>query len=311
MPETRLNDIKAAGMKSRVAMAWLRDHQLPAEPLCYTIAYEYLHTEDAELKKKVDALDLSQDDYRSQLDKVFKEHILAKRFQELTMQTGHTSEYVTELLNMLVGKFDQQADISDEVDKIKDLLSSDMYSAEGAGEVVISADQESYLKTKDETSKDELTGLLDKNGLFKTLQEAIVHKENHPMTVIHMDIDKFAHFNSVNGKVMGDAVLKHLGKLSTNYLKGGDIVSRIEDDKYILVLPKTSIEHGIKIADELRKKVAGVSLKKKASMTAVKVTVSMGVSELTPNVSIAEVLEKAKKALDRSIDLGRNCVNKE
>ena len=298
-------------MKSRVAMAWLRDHQLPAEPLCYTIAYEYLHTDDAELKKKVDALDLSQDNYREKLDQVFKEHILAKRYQQLSMQTGHTSEYVNELLKMLVGKFDNQQDITGEVDKLKELIDSDMYSAQTSEEVEISSDQDSYLKTKEETSKDDLTGLLDKNGLFKTLQDAIVHKENHPMTVIHMDIDKFAHFNDVNGKIMGDAVLKHLGKLSANFLKGSDIISRLQDDKYILVLPKTGIDSGIKIADELRKKVAGVSLKKKASMTAAKVTVSMGVSELTPSISIAEVLDKAKKALDRSIDLGRNCVNKE
>ena len=309
MTDTRTNDIKAAGMKSRVAMAWLRDHQLPAEPLCYSIAYEYLHTGDDELKKRVDELDLTKDDYRDKLDKVFKEHILAKRYKDLSMQTDHENEYVTELIRMLVGNYDQNKDISSEVDKMRDLVGPAEEIKQD--EIEIAQDTESYLQIKDSTTKDELSGLLDKNGLFQTLQDAIKHKDNHPMTVVHMDIDKFGHFNDTNGKIMGDAVLKHLGKLASNFLKGSDIISRLESDKFIIVLPKTGIEEGIKIADELRKKVAGISLKKKTSMTAAKITVSMGVSELMPGISFADVLTKAKKALDRSIDLGRNCVNRE
>lgn len=308
MPEQRANHIKSAGLKSRVAMAWLRDHQLPADPLCYTIAYEYLHTDDSELKAEVDKLDLSKDDYREQLDKVFNDQILAKRYQQLSMKTGHASDYVKELLSLLVGKFDQQENIDDEIEKIKAL---DGVGEQQNEEIEIASEQDDYLKTKENTSTDELTGVLDKNGLFKTLQAAIPHKENHPMTVVHVDIDKFGHFNDINGKVMGDAVLKHIAKVSRNFLKGSDIVSRLEEDKYILVLPKTGIDHGLKIADELRKKIAGISLKKKASLTAAKVTVSMGVSELTPGVAFSAVLEKAKMALNRSIDLGRNCVNKE
>ena len=70
-------------------------------------------------------------------------------------------------------------------------------------------------------------------------------------------------------------------------------------------------EPALKIADELRKKVAGLSLKKKAAQTAAKVTVSIGMSEVTPGVTFIDALEKAKTALNRSIDLGRNCVNRD
>ena len=97
----------------------------------------------------------------------------------------------------------------------------------------------------------------------------------------------------------------------TNFLKGSDIISRIVDDKFCIALPKASVEHGVKVADEIRKKVGGVSLKKKASLTAVKVTVSLGVTELKAGVSIATAMDKAKVALNRSIDLGRNCVNRD
>lgn len=306
----RLQDIKAAGMKSRAAMAWLRDHQLPAEPLCYSIAYEYLHTDDADLKQKVDSLDLDADNYREQLNDVFQNHILAKRYKQLSMQTNKTDEYVNELLNLLCKSFDNQEDLSGHVDKIKDTIG---YQSESnhEDEHSLEASHDDYINIKEESSKDDLTQALDKDGLLCTMQAVIKHKENYPMSVVRIDIDKFALFNETNGKIMGDAVLKHISKIITNFVKGSDIVSRIENDEFILVLPKTANDSALKVAEELRKKVAGLSLKKKTSQTAAKVTVSMGMSEITPGVSFVDALEKAKTALNRSIDLGRNCVNRD
>lgn len=310
MSDTRQQDIKAAGMKSRAAMAWLRDHHLPAEPICYSIAYEYLHTEDAELKRRVDKLDLEAEDYRDQLNEVFQNHILTKRYQQLSMQTSKTDEYVNQLLNLLCQSFDKQKDISGHVEKIKNAID---YQTEAPQDIEhsLESSHEDYINIKESSSKDELTQTLDKNGLLTTMQAVIKHKENYPMSVVRIDIDQFTLFNNTNGKIMGDAVLKHIAKLITNFVKGSDIVSRIENDEFILVLPSTSNEAALKIADEIRKKVAALSLKKKASQTAAKVTVSMGMSDVTPCTTFVDALEKAKTALNRSIDLGRNCVNKD
>jgi diguanylate cyclase len=306
MPHNRIEDIKAAGLKSRVAMAWLRDHHLPADPLCYTIAYEYLHTNDAELKQKVDVLELTASNFHKQLDEVYQNHILVKRYEQLAMRTGHVSEYVSDLLKLLVRDYEIPSDISGHILSIKKVLGEEQ---DALDHIDITEGHDNYLQIMETTSHDEMTGLLDKNGLYATLQEAVQDADNHPMSMILMDIDKFALFNDAHGKIMGNAVLKHIGKLSGNFFKGTDIVSRLESDKFIIVLPKTASMYGIKIADELRKKIAALSLKKKASMTAAKFTVSMGISEISPKVSVAEAMERARKALDRSIDLGRNCVN--
>ncbi|TQV76922.1 GGDEF domain-containing protein [Aliikangiella marina] len=304
MDQQRLEDIKAAGLKSRSAMMWLRDNQLPAEPICYTIAYEYLHTDNQALKDDVDKLDTTSETISEELDKVFKDHVASKHYKDLAMQSGRTSQYVNELLKLLIKNFDNNEDLTEVIDGAK------KYLADNDEEFEFD-EQESYLKTKEYATRDELTELLDEQGFLVTLKEALLAEENHPFSLIFMDVDKFAMFIQTNGKVMGDAMLKHIAKLLANYLKGGDIISRFEEDKFCIALPKASVEQGVKVADEIRKKVAGVSLKKKTGLTVAKVTVSLGVTEIKPGISIAQGLEKAKVALNRSIDLGRNCVNRD
>jgi len=304
MSDQRLEDIKAAGLKSRGAMMWLRDHQLPAEPLCYTIAYEYLHTENQALKDDVDKIDTSSDSVKQELDKVFKDHVASKHYKDLAMQSGRTNQYVNELLKLLIKNFDNNEDLSEVVDGAKKYLAEN-------GEEFEFAQPEAYLETKDLATKDELTELLDEQGFLVTLKEATDQEENHPFSLIYMDIDKFGLFNETNGKMMGDVMLKHIAKLLNNFLKGSDIISRFHEDKFCIALPKASVEQGVKVADDIRKKIAGVALKKKTGLTVAKVTVSLGVTEIRAGVSIAQALDKAKVALNRSIDLGRNCVNRD
>ena len=304
MTDTRLEDIKAAGLKSRAAMMWLRDHQLPSEPICYTIAYEYLHTQNQALKEDVDKLDMSAESIKEELDGVFKNHIASKHYEELALQSKRTNQYVNELLKLLIKNFNNNESLLEVVDGAKKYLAEN-------GEEFEFTEPESYLTTKETATKDELTELLDEPGFISTLKAAFAAEENHPFAVIFMDIDKFGLFNETNGKVMGDAMLKHIAKLLTNFLKGGDIISRFYDDKYCIALPKASVEQGVKVADEIRKKIAAVSLKKKTGLTVAKVTVSMGVSELDSKRTVEQVIEKSQAALKRSIDLGRNCVNRD
>jgi len=118
-------------------------------------------------------------------------------------------------------------------------------------------------------------------------------------------------FNETNGKIMSDAVLKHLARAFTNQLKGTDIICRYESDEFVAVLPHQILSSGVTVAESLRKRAAAISLKKKGGLTTVKVTVSIGVAEFKAHSSFDAAMEKAMKALLRSKDLGRNCVSGE
>lgn len=333
MPNQRQQDIKEAGLKSRTAMAWLRDNQLPAEPICYTIAYEYLFTDNVELKQAIDSCDLSQEDYREKLEQIYQDNIIASHYSNLTMSGDNINKYVSDVLSLLVQSQANIGDIEKSVDQVRNQLdkiandpskSTDKLNQQAKkisectkavtqqlNEVTedLHQVQESYVRKKEIASKDELTQALDPAGLITTLKEAFQFKENLPMAVVRIDIDQFKLFNDTNGKIMGDAVLKHLAKAFTNHLKGTDIVCRQEEDEFTVILPATTLNNGVKVAEALRKKVAAISLKKKGSLTPVKVSISAGVSEFNGKGSFDMVFDKAKKALLRSKDLGRNCVN--
>ncbi|WP_444998225.1 GGDEF domain-containing protein [Aliikangiella sp. IMCC44359] len=307
MSKTRLEDIKNAGIKSRNAMAWLRDHQLPAEPICYTIAYEYLFTDSNSLKAEIDKLDLTSEDYRKKLDDVFKNSIMSKQNQKLGMFGDHDDKYVCEILNLLINNYDNKKDISSAVNQLKDMMN--IVNSKQDSDFDNEHPEENYLVIRDKSSIDELTSALDLNGLKRTLAEAAQVDELFPMSVIRIDIDKFKHINDTNGSFMGDNVLKHLAKLFKRSTKGGDIVSRLEEDEFIIVLPKTPLKNGIVVAENLRKKVMALSLKKKGNTNVVKLTVSAGVSQYNKDSDFEEILQKCKIALNRSKDLGRNSVN--
>ena len=330
MTDQRQSDIKQAGLRSRSVMAWLRDHKLPAEPICYTVAYEYLFTDNRELKQSVDALKFDSEDSKQSLEQIYKNCIISKHYADLSMQGENVNGYVSEILSLLVQSRDEIDDISGKVENIKTNLEEDDSAKKLAEQaalleqcsdklknkldektVELESLQDQYLDIKEEATKDELTQVLDQKGLMATLNSAIKHKENYPLSVIRVDIDHFKQFNDVNGKNMGNAVLKHIAKAFTSQLKGTDLISRFEEDEFLLILPKTPVANGMAVADILRKKVESISLKKKGALTPVKVTISSGVSIFDGDGKFDIAMDKAKKAMQRSKVLGRNCVNKE
>lgn len=335
MPNQRLVDIKEAGLRSRAVMAWLRDYKLPAEPICYTVAYEYLFTSNEKLKDSVDAVKQLEQGRRESIEKIYQDNIIARHYADLTMQGKNVNTYVSEVLALLLQSQGEVEGITENVNQIKTALSKNEIENNHLSEKLCSqvdklkncseylhktiaetnleleSLQDQYMTLKETASKDELTGLLDQKGLIQTVASALKHQENYPLSIIRIDIDHFKQLNDANGTTMGNAVLKHLAKAFSSQLKGSDIISRFEEDEFLVVLPNTPVAHGLMVADSLRKKAESISLKKKGSITAVKLTVSGGVSECNSSECFDKKVLDAQIALYRSKDLGRNCVNKE
>lgn len=323
MSEQRLQDIKDAGMRSRSAMAWLRDHKLPADPICYTVAYEYLFTDNKALKEQVKGIDFDSLDCLQQVEQVYKNHIVASEYGDLSMSAERVQAYVQEALSLLLKNNSDNEVVAGSIKVVQSALAKELNQtasqssaqkikarllSRGEGDKLIPP---CYLEVMASASRDPLTELLDPQGLEETLKSAFSQPDNFPLSVIKFDLDQFKLFHNTNGNFMVNAVLKHLAKLFTSNLQEIDIISRYAIDEFVVVLPRTEAGSAVASADQLRKKVEGFSLKKKGALTPVKVTISAGVAEFSGIGSFDLTLEKAQKALLRSKDLGRNCVNRE
>ncbi len=327
MTDKRQQVIKQAGLKSRRAMVWLRDHRMPADPVCYTLAYEYLHSDRPKLKQEIDSLNIDDADYLAKIHQIYQSCIIEEDYQKLAMSGDIGNKYVSEILSLLLSSQDSIEDYSGILDAVNLEIgggkSSKATQSEPATEKATepttekittfesSGNKDDYLAIAEKADKDDLTSALDFNGLKQTLVTAIKHKDNFPISIFRVNIDRFKQFNDTNGKFMGDSVLKIMVKTLKDQLDKSALTSRFESDEFIVLLPETRVKDAVVIADTLRNKISTLILKKKNSTVAIKFTVSIGVAEMRAPELFESTLTKSRIALARSKALGRNCVNKE
>ncbi|MDQ7048500.1 MAG: GGDEF domain-containing protein [Enterobacterales bacterium] len=250
MSELRSQWIKRAGLKSRKALMWLRDHRLPADPICYTVAYEYLHTKSPQLIQKINQLDINALDYRQKIHWIYYQCIKPAEFNKLALSSDVCNQYVCEILQILLTSGDKINSNETIITSIKEEVESN--DTEATNEIdeddieLVSDNLEvenDYLLLAETATKDSLTNALDFDGLEYCLDAAVQNSELLPMTLLRLNIDHFKDLNERSGQFMGDAALKSLVKTVNKHLKGSDLLCRDHDDEFIIALPNTSICH--------------------------------------------------------------------
>jgi diguanylate cyclase (GGDEF)-like protein/PAS domain S-box-containing protein len=94
----------------------------------------------------------------------------------------------------------------------------------------------------EQSVRDHLTGLFNRRYLEETLERELMRasRRKHPLGVIMMDVDGFKKINDSFGHGAGDAILRSLGGLLQEHIRGYDIPSRFGGDEFIVVLPDAS-----------------------------------------------------------------------
>ena len=75
--EQELNP-KAVGRLSLQTLTWLRDRQIPAQPVAYSVGFEYQQNIIHELVKQIDYLERSDELNAEAIDHLFREFVLTK-----------------------------------------------------------------------------------------------------------------------------------------------------------------------------------------------------------------------------------------
>ena len=124
---------------------------------------------------------------------------------------------------------------------------------------------------------DPLSSLLNRRGFFVMAQQmAHLSKRNRiPMAILIAEIDNFKMINELYGPQKGDDILRLVGQKLKSTLRQSDVVARYGGDEFIVLLPNTTEEGGVAVAEKLRSAVLD------ARPTGAMVTVSIGVAEET------------------------------
>ncbi|MBI1824193.1 MAG: EAL domain-containing protein [Nitrospirae bacterium] len=127
---------------------------------------------------------------------------------------------------------------------------------------------------KYEATHDPLTGLPNRFLLQDRLQQVILtaHRENKPVALLLLDIDRFKEVNNALGHPVGDILLKQFGLRIREVLRESDTLARLEGDKFAGILPSAGLEGAMLVANKIRKNLErpflleGLSLDVNASM---------------------------------------------
>ncbi len=152
---------------------------------------------------------------------------------------------------------------------------------------------------------DALTKIHNRTYFEETFCHAIMHqreKESH-LSFMMLDIDKFKLINDTYGHQVGDDILVELAQLVESKTRKTDSFARWGGEEFVMILPQTTLEMALRVAENLREIIASHTFSHNLSITC-----SFGVASLGEGESQKSVMKRADEALYRAKQAGRNRV---
>jgi diguanylate cyclase (GGDEF)-like protein len=161
----------------------------------------------------------------------------------------------------------------------------------------------------EQATHDPLTGLLNRRSLSERwlVETARADRTGEPIAVLLVDLDEFKSVNDNCGHEGGDIVLAAFADTLSHLLRASDIACRIGGDEFAVILPGTSPEDGMHVADRVREEFASADLGPLVSKCSH--TASIGMAQYPAHGNdLDSVLRAADEALYEVKAAGRNKV---
>jgi diguanylate cyclase (GGDEF)-like protein/PAS domain S-box-containing protein len=136
-------------------------------------------------------------------------------------------------------------------------------------------------------------------------------REQHPLSLVLMDIDFFKEFNDHYGHLEGDDCLRRVADALVSVVRrSGDLVARYGGEEFTCVLPNTDAKGAETVAYKVREKMDEIGIPHRFSTAADHVTLSFGVAALIPQKDQvpSDLLQLADDFLYSAKQNGRNQV---
>jgi diguanylate cyclase (GGDEF)-like protein/PAS domain S-box-containing protein len=157
-------------------------------------------------------------------------------------------------------------------------------------------------------SHDPLTDLPNRLLLSDRLARALAlaHRHQRRLAVLFLDIDRFKYINDSLGHLLGDELLRIVGREVTMCVRSSDTVSRHGGDEFVVVL--SELERAEDAAVGAQKIIAALARPFTLAGHELHITVSIGISVYPDDGEDAEMLLKtADMALYHAKEQGRDC----
>jgi diguanylate cyclase (GGDEF)-like protein len=141
---------------------------------------------------------------------------------------------------------------------------------------------------EEQSEYDVLSGVYNRHGLDKALEREMERCERYgsPLAVLIFDLDGFNAINEHFGRQTGDRVLKGLGNVLDGLTRRTDVIARLDNDEFCLLLPGLDHQAAVQAARRFQREIGTWS---NAALHDVPVSLSAGISLYTKGSKDAEL----------------------
>jgi len=167
-----------------------------------------------------------------------------------------------------------------------------------------------YETTRQMSVKDSLTDAFNHRYFQETLYRELTRhdRSGQPLALLMIDIDNFKTVNDRMGHPVGDIVLKGLVEEMQRTVREMDTVARYGGEEFALILPETTPEKALIVAERLRARAAARTyVTPDASPFSITISSGLATFPIDGNSKRA-LIERADQALYQAKRNGKNCV---
>lgn len=322
----------------RLVIPFLAKHKLAANPIAYTIGYEYVARSNKSIRKAVDdRLEQGQSLTDEFINSLFATHINGGDEEKLLRMNQDIRRVINNLFDSTSLADEKAAQFSQslihhghelegnqegqETEKVIQKLLADTHTMQAVtSDMQTQLDESKHeinlLRTqleevREESLTDALTGLTNRKGFSRKIEQAFPNQDtaNDRRCILMVDIDHFKRVNDTYGHLVGDKVIQFVATTLKKQVKGKDTVARFGGEEYVVLLPETSLAGAHSVAENIRTAIEKTRIKRMDTGEPIgQVTVSIGVAQYLNGESIDELLGRADSALYESKENGRNRV---
>lgn len=134
-------------------------------------------------------------------------------------------------------------------------------------------------------------------------------RQEHPLAVMLLDVDRFKQFNDIFGHIAGDECLKALARIFKQCTRRpGEFVARYGGEEFVFLLPHTQLNEAKRFGEHVCAAVQALKIPHPQTSGEQFVTASLGAAAVIPlrDMRLLELVSRADQALYLAKSSGRN-----
>lgn len=136
-----------------------------------------------------------------------------------------------------------------------------------------------------------------------------LQRSQQPLGLILCDVDFFKQYNDCYGHLMGDDCLQRVAQqIKLAVVRPADLVARYGGEEFAVILPNTSLDGAIAVAQKIQAQIWQVEIPHSGSKVSQFLTLSLGITSLIPNpeTTCVSLIKHADEALYLAKQQGRD-----